>query len=371
MLSLPSFILCCAAAASSARATSLLLSFDSSGSYKLSFDGNPWAISDARSGGIGLRSNGGALTAGVGGGLALDAAPAPIAGDSPLGPFTGTELSFNGGLVIARAKHVALASGAAAILCELNFPRGLNASRGGNLANDLAAGWPVFAPPAADAPPRGFLTWAGGMLPPRVGQWNATPGPLYGILGGPVIVFNASRATVVTSAAANFLVGGTCGGAAAPQWAGAGAFGAGLFASLDAVPVGAVHTTLLVAGGGVRATMRAWGDALLVLGGKARTALGRDLGTSHVSYWTDNVREAGARPLRGPVARCIAACLHTLCPTHPTHPFLRREHTIFISPKWARTLKPPSLTCWQRLTQRTCPTPPCNLTAGGTCRTTM
>jgi hypothetical protein len=288
MLSFTSFILCCAAAASTARATSLSLSFSRDASYTLNFDGNPWAISDATSGGIGVRSDGAVLTAGVGGGLALDAAPAPIAGASPLGPFTGTEVSFGGGLVIARAKHVALPSGAAAILCELSFPRGLNASRGGNTANDLAAGWPVFAPPAAEAPARGFLTWAGGMLPPRVGQWNATPGPLYGIQGGPVIVFNASRATVVTSAAANFLVGGTCGGAAGPTWAGAGAFGAGLFASLDAVPVGTVHTTLLVAGAGVRATMRAWGDALLVLGGKARTTLGRDLGTSHVSYWTDN-----------------------------------------------------------------------------------
>jgi hypothetical protein len=288
MLSLTSLLFCCLVAVSPAHATSLLLSFAEDGSYGLTLDTSPWAASDAASGGIGVRSNGVALTAGAGGGLALDAPPAPISGASPLGPFTGTQLSYGGGLVIARAKHVALASGAAAILCELTFPRGLNASRGGNLANDLAAGWPVFAPPAADAPPRGFLTWAGGMLPPRVGQWNATPGPLYGIQGGPVIVFNASRATVVTSAAANFLVGGSCGGAAHPQWAGAGSFGAGLFASLDAVPVGAVHTTLLVAGAGVRATMRAWGDALLTLGGKARTALGRDVGTSHVSYWTDN-----------------------------------------------------------------------------------
>lgn len=318
MLSLPSFILCCAAASlSAASAASLSLSFGSDGSYELTFDGSPWAVSDAHSGGIGLRSNGAALTAGAGGGLVLDAAPAPIAGASPLGPFTGTGLSFNGGLVIARAKHVALPSGAAAILCELTFPRGLNASRGGNLANDLAAGWPVFAPPAADAPPRGFLTWAGGMLPPRVGQWNATPGPLYGIQGGPVIVFNASRATVVTSAAANFLVGGTCGGAAAPRWAGAGAFGAGLFASLDAVPVGAVHTTLLVAGAGVRATMRAWGDALLVLGGKARTALGRDLGSSHVSYWTDNVSGRACPPS---LALCAAARPTHRMLAHHAHP---------------------------------------------------
>jgi hypothetical protein len=297
---MPSFasllILCyCAAALPAARAaSSLSLAFAPDGSYTLTLDGGPWAVSDATSGGLGLRSNGAALTAGPGGGLALDAPPAPISGDSPLGPFTGTQLSFGGGLVVARAKHVALPSGAAAVLCELTFPRGLNASRGGNRENDLAAGWPVFAPPAADAPARGFLTWAGGMLPPRVGVWNATPGPLYGIQGGPVIVFNASRATLVTSAAANFLVGGSCGGAAAPTWAGAGAFGAGLFASLDAVPAGAVHTTLLVAGAGVRATMRAWGDALLALGGKARTALGRDVGTSHLSYWTDN----GARVAR-------------------------------------------------------------------------
>lgn len=279
------FILSCASAA---HATSLSLTFASDASYTLTFDGNPWAVSDTTSGGIGVRSDGKALTAGIGGGLALDAPPSPIAGPSPLGPFTGTELSFGGGLVIARAKHVTLPSGAAAILCELSFPRGLNASRGGNLANDLAAGWPVFAPPTSDAPARGFLTWVGGMLPPRVGQWNATPGPLYGIQGGPVIVFNTSRATVVTSAAANFLVGGTCGGAARPLWAGEGAFGAGLFASLDAVPVGTLHTTILVAGMGVRATMRAWGDALLVLGGKARTTLGRDLGTSYLSYWMDN-----------------------------------------------------------------------------------
>jgi hypothetical protein len=280
------FLLCCAVA-SPALGTSLSLTFLPSGAYTLTFDGTPWAVSDATSGGIGVRSDGVALTAGVGGGLALDAAPAPIAGISPLGPYAGTELSFGGGLVIARAKHVALPSGAAAILCELTFPRGLNASRGGDHENDLAAGFPVFAAPSAADPARGFLTWVGGMLPPRVGQWNATPGELYGIQGGPVIVYNASRATVVTSAASNFMVGGTT----QPTWAGAHAFGAGLFASLDAVPVGAVHTTLLVAGAGVRATMRAWGDALLVLGGKARTALGRDLSTSHVSYWM--VRGAG------------------------------------------------------------------------------
>ena len=270
--------------ASRARATSLELTFARDGSYLLAFDGAPWAVSDAVSGGFGVRADGAERTAGAGGGLALDAAPAPIAGASPLGPFVGTELSFGGGLVIARAKHVALPSGAAAVLCELAFPRGLNGTRGGGLANDLAAGFPVFAPPAADAPARGFLTWAGGMLPPRMGQWNATPIEFYGIQGGPVVVFNASRATVVTSAAANFLVGGTTN----PDWSAAHAFGAGLFASLNAVPAGTVHTTIIVAGAGVRATMRAWGDALLVLGGKARTALSRDVGTTHVSYWMDN-----------------------------------------------------------------------------------
>lgn len=47
-----------------------------------------------------------------------------------------------------------------------------------------------------------------------------------------------------------------------------------------------------VGGQGVADTMMAWGDALLLLGGKKRPLPGSDLATSALGYWTDNVSDA-------------------------------------------------------------------------------
>ena len=146
------------------RATTLELAFAPDGSYALTFDGAPWAVSDATSGGVGVRVDGAVRTAGADGGLALDAAPAPIAGASPLGPYVGTELSFGGGLVIARAKHVALPSGAAAVLCV-----GV-----GVVAANLAS-WPTSVDAPAQTPsPTSTTTSAPSPLSARLGCLLAT-----------------------------------------------------------------------------------------------------------------------------------------------------------------------------------------------------
>ena len=141
----------------------------------------------------------------------------------------------------------------------------------------------------------------------RAGTWDsATSAPL-GNQGGPVALFNAtSLTTVVVSAASNFMVGGL----AFPSWAGPKALSGGLFAALTGVPADTVHTTILVAGDGIGDTMRSWGDALLTLGGKARTPLQRDPQTALLSYWTDNGGASDVHAGRDRVAAAVGGDVH-------------------------------------------------------------
>ena len=58
--------------------------------------------------------------------------------------------------------------------------------------------------------------------------------------------------------------------------------------TVDPIPAGFSTRSLLVAGQGVNDTMYAWGDALLLLGGKTRPGPDVDIVVSQLSYWTDN-----------------------------------------------------------------------------------
>ena len=278
-------LLCAAASVSASTLTASVNA--TTGSFSVLFDGVNWFDSDAKSGGLGLLVGGTALNP-ANGGLKL-LGVTPISGSSLLGPYTGVELRFDGGVqggsVLARFKSSALPRGAAALMCELELVAGLAGSgktvRAG--ATDLTAGFPVFAtaPAVSD---RGYLTWTDDFAGAHVGTWDAASNAALGYNGGPVALFNGSLATIVTSAASHYMVGGL----AFPSWAGPKSLSGGLFAALSGVPAGTVHSTLLVAGSGIGDTMRAWGDALLTLGGKARTPLQRDVQTAYLSYWTDN-----------------------------------------------------------------------------------
>lgn len=57
---------------------------------------------------------------------------------------------------------------------------------------------------------------------------------------------------------------------------------------MAAVPANYSFKSILVAGQGLNDTMHAWGDALLLQGGKQRTSLTQDLSTAYLSWWNDN-----------------------------------------------------------------------------------
>ena len=262
---------------------------NATGAYSLRVDGVEWYSSDAKSGGIGLLVGGAAQTL-ANGGMQLTRVTS-ISGTSPLGAYTGTQLQYSstaGGVVYARFKASALPSGAAAILCELEITNGL-AGSGKSVktgATDLTAGFPVFSgAPAQSSTSKGYITWLGDFAGGHVGVWDSDTSTPLGNQGGPVATFNTSSLlTVVASSASHFMVGGL----AFPSWAGPKSLSGGLFAALTGVPARTVHSTILVAGPGIADTMRAWGGALLTLGGKAPTALQRDPQTAYLAYYTDN-----------------------------------------------------------------------------------
>jgi hypothetical protein len=64
--------------------------------------------------------------------------------------------------------------------------------------------------------------------------------------------------------------------------------GAGVKASVAALPPGFVHETLLVGGAGIGAAADALGGALLARSGKPRVNAYTDFILSHVGYWSDN-----------------------------------------------------------------------------------
>lgn len=70
--------------------------------------------------------------------------------------------------------------------------------------------------------------------------------------------------------------------------AGMDALTIGFNGQMEAVPPGYTFRSILVSGQGMNDTMHAWGDALLLTGGKRRTGLQDDFATSFLSWWNDN-----------------------------------------------------------------------------------
>jgi hypothetical protein len=215
--------------------------------------------------------------------LTLDAPPAPISGADALGAYTGFALSFNANTFAAAFRVYAARD---AIVFAQSFPSGLSGMAGGD-AGGLSTAFPVFGPPRdalADAT-TGYVTWSGGMSTGVTGVWTAKGAAAgrFGSDSGPIALFNESRAFVL-SPADNFMTANLNFCELTDM-----ALGAGLGGMVDEVPAGWTVETILVAGGeGVTRTMLSWGDALLVRGGKTRTASDADIAVSTLGYWTDN-----------------------------------------------------------------------------------
>jgi len=102
--------------------------------------------------------------------------------------------------------------------------------------------------------------------------------------GQPWVLHDSSGRTAVWSSLDNFFVSG---------FAARGndsVLDAGLRTTLDSIPVGHHHTTILVTGNGINATMVEWGDVLLKNGDiqKERSNVYDDFSLAHLGYWTDN-----------------------------------------------------------------------------------
>ena len=228
------------------------------------------------------------------------------------------------------------------------WPRGCTNCSGavGGDANDVISAFPTWRP-AADALRRNtlnFLNWGGNQLcDSTFGRWNLSassvlaanrsasypPAPTYKLHacnftykgkcpldypyfngtwvggaqhGAPLTLYDRQMRTVVISPLSNFLVAQhtmsrrlarcnasgagssrQCDDASSLPWV------AGLGGLITDLPAGFEHETVVVAGQGVRTTMRAWGDVLLKAGGKIRPSWDRkdDLALSHIGYWTD------------------------------------------------------------------------------------
>jgi hypothetical protein len=61
---------------------------------------------------------------------------------------------------------------------------------------------------------------------------------------------------------------------------------AGIKATVKQIPANFTHTTVLHAGPGIMPTLRGWGDALLLQGGKKRPDPYDDWTLAHLGYWT-------------------------------------------------------------------------------------
>jgi hypothetical protein len=67
-----------------------------------------------------------------------------------------------------------------------------------------------------------------------------------------------------------------------------GSIVAGLAPSVGTLPAGFTHRTILVVGNGINDTYRAWGSALMALGGKSPIRGDADPTLDKLGYWTDN-----------------------------------------------------------------------------------
>lgn len=264
-------------------------------SYAILMDGATWFESNV----TGVRIGGVWKSSGAGGGLPLDAPPRAVNGtDAVLGPFSGWECSWGGGVMVTRAlpllsPSTALPGASGGVLFEQSFPSGLEGCASGAGAadsDDLATAFPTVTLPERAAG-LAFASWSGSSdwpMPEAVGQWSSTGvlGGAFGFMGSIVAVVNGSLATALFTPINEFM---TAHGAIAPSLGG-GAYGLGYSGRVTSLPPGRLQRSLLVAGPRVNETVFAAGSALLALAGKPRPEVNAvvDLATSYLSYWTDN-----------------------------------------------------------------------------------
>lgn len=274
-----------------------------SGAYAVKLDGSVWLSSGPYS----VHYGGKQYTSVPGGGLSLTGS-STFQGSDVIGAYNGTALTWTGPAGGSFETRFLYYSANNAIAFEQVFPDGLTGTAlySAGAYNDLTSAFPTFAP---DATPEesglAYTAWNGCMCPGHTGQWSQQSSFAFGREAGVLAIFNASASTVVISAANNFMVAAL----AWPSGVGNKVFGAGLMVScgslqiecaqpwltyhpaqgtVDPIPAGFSHRTLLVAGQGVNSTMHAWGDALLALGNKTRPGPDVDMVVSQLSYWTDN-----------------------------------------------------------------------------------
>jgi hypothetical protein len=98
---------------------------------------------------------------------------------------------------------------------------------------------------------------------------------------GPWAFFDTSANTFVISPATNFMVAST-------SMQADGTISSGIDTAVSSLPQGFTHQTLLVAGQGIDATFRTWGETLSSLLGKGTVSNDADLSLRSLGYWTDN-----------------------------------------------------------------------------------
>lgn len=277
------------ATAATAASAQLVGNVASDGSYSVSLDGKVWFSSPTAPGtsAYALRfdnathntANGGVAVSGV----------SPVGGSDPvLGSYSGWQVSLNNGLALMRVLNYPARN---AVVFEQSFPEGLTGTSwplgSHSLQYDLATAFPAFGAPMQQLDTDlAFLSFAHVMCGPASGAWNKEGvNHVSGSLqdeGGVISFFNSSFATIVMSAANDFLT-------AEMQFANAtgGTWAAGFNGLISAIPRGTTHRTIMVGGQGVNETWYAWGQALLDLGGKARTPAAGNF-VDRLSYWTDN-----------------------------------------------------------------------------------
>ena len=218
------------------------------------------------------------------------------------------------------------------------WPRGCsNCSSAVNDANDVISAFPTLRHDHQTAATRvqlNFLNWGGNQLTDSTyGRWNLArasemnsnrsakypPPPIYvegkcnftykgkcpldfpyfngtwvggAQHGAPLVVYDENMNVLVASPLENMLVSQhvisrrlqrDLSDRTTLPWA------AGLGGLITDLPAGFTHKTIVVAGRGVRSSLRRWGDKLLAVGGKIRPSWDRkdDLVLSHIGYWTD------------------------------------------------------------------------------------
>ena len=158
-------------------------------------------------------------------------------------------------------------------------------SRGGR--GNAGAHPPSIAFPSFDTTASGgllpqlrYATWAGVMVPIKVGAANVSEALCGLTSSGPVALYDGNHSTIAISPLDNFK--------SAVHTASSSAWETGVSSEIRSLPPGFSHRSLLRFGRGVTATVKEWGETVLRLKGTDRAQTQTDLATNYLSYWTDN-----------------------------------------------------------------------------------